>query len=446
MAELDFGQIGKWLGSNARVSGRVCGFKQDSRQVKPGDLFFALGGERVDGHAYLQEAASRGAIGAVVSKNYSGEDCGLQLVRVEDGLASLQNLARSVLAQRGTRVVGVTGSVGKTTTKEFLATILEGKFRVAKTPGNANSQVGLPLSILNSPGDEEVFVMEMGMNHAQEIERLVSIAPPEVALITKIALAHVANFADGIEGIASAKAEILSHPSTRVGILNHQVAQFSASERGSCAKITYGLEGKCEGARFLLCRDEATFYIKEGEARTDSFLLPLTAAHLLENFVGAAAASRAMGMQWEEILPQVSRLSVTRHRFERVEKQGIVFIDDSYNANAASMKAALTHLPSPKEGGKRIAVLGAMRELGSYSEACHREVAEVALENVDHLLCLGEECSAMVDFFGSKEKPAEHFLQLELLKERVFEIAKEGDVILLKGSNSNQLWRVLQEN
>ncbi len=136
---------------------------------------------------------------------------------------------------------------------------------------------------------------------------------------------------------------------------------------------------------------------------------------------------------------------MTRHRFERVEKQGIVFIDDSYNANAASMKAALTHLPAPKEGGKRIAVLGAMRELGSYSEACHQEVAEVALEHVDHLLCIGEECSGMVDFFGRKEKPAEHFFQLESLRDRVFEIAREGDVVLLKGSNSNQLWRVLQD-
>ncbi len=304
VAELDFEHIGKWLGSNASVSGRVVGFKQDSRQVKPGDLFFALGGERVDGHAYLQEAAYRGAIGAVVSKNYTGEDFGLQLVRVEDGLASLQNLARTVLDRRRTRVVGVTGSVGKTTTKEFLATILEGKFRVAKTPGNANSQVGVPLSILNSPGDEEVFVMEMGMNHAHEIETLVSIAPPEVALITKIALAHVANFSEGIEGIASAKAEILAHPLTRIGILNHQVAAFSAAKRGSCLKMTYGLEGKCEGADLLLCREGSAFYIKEEGSRTESFLLPLTAAHLLENFVGAAAVARAMGMQWEEILPQ----------------------------------------------------------------------------------------------------------------------------------------------
>lgn len=212
MAQLDFAQVIQWLNLDVKVSGRVLGFRQDSRDVQPGELFFAMKGEKVDGHEYLEQIASQGAIGAFVSKEYRGPNYGLQLVAVDNVLDSLQSLAKIVHAQRSARVVGVTGSVGKTTTKEFIATLLEGKFRVGKTPGNANSQVSVPLSILNATGDEEVFVVEMGMSNPREIHRLVSIAPPEVAIITKIALAHAVFFTDGLEGIAAAKAEILSIP------------------------------------------------------------------------------------------------------------------------------------------------------------------------------------------------------------------------------------------
>ncbi|MBS0603632.1 MAG: UDP-N-acetylmuramoyl-tripeptide--D-alanyl-D-alanine ligase [Verrucomicrobia bacterium] len=445
MAEFDFIQIANWLGSDLKVSGKVRGFKQDSKGVLPGDLFFALKGEKVDGHAYLEEVAAKGAVGAVVSRGYKGEEYGLSLLRVEDVLASLHQLAKTVHGLRSVRIVGVTGSVGKTTTKEFIATLLEGKFRVGKTPGNANSQVGVPLSILNSEGNEEVFVMEMGMSQPHEIEKLIDIAPPEVAIVTKIALAHAAFFPDGLEGIAAAKNEILSHPSTRLGILNHQVAQFSSAQTGNCLKMTYGLEEETGDCDFMLCREGANYYAKEREGRTSAFELPFAASHLRENFIGAAAVARAMGMQWSEIIPQASKLTVFMRRFERIEREGIVFINDSYNANATSMKAALTNLPEPRAGGKRIAVLGAMKELGLYTEQSHRDVAAIALENVDLLLCLGEECQTMVDIFEKGEKPVEHFLEFEAIKRRVFEVAQEGDVVLLKGSNSKKLWLVLED-
>lgn len=442
MAEFDFTQIAGWLGSSTTVSGRVRGFRQDSREVVPGDLFFAIKGERVDGHQYLQEIASKGAIGAVVSSTYKGEDFGLSLLPVEDVLAALHKLAKTVHALRNTRIVGVTGSVGKTTVKEFIATLLSGKYRVNKTPGNANSQVGVPLSILNSSGDEEVFVLEMGMTSRHEIERLVAIAPPEVAIITKVAFAHAVFFPDGLEGIAAAKAEIFSHPFTRLGILNHQVAQFSSANTGTCSKTTFAFGA--EDSDFLLCKEGEDYYAKEKGERTPIFPLPFAASHLLENFIAAAAVARAMGMEWSEIILQAQKLTVFKRRFEKVEHQGIIFINDSYNANAASMRAALLNLPLPMKGGKKIAVLGSMKELGSLTESSHREIAELALGHVDHLLCLGEECLTMIPIFNQAGRPAEYFDTMEGIKRRVFELAKKGDVVLLKGSNSKKMWLVLE--
>ena len=148
-------------------------FQQDSREIQPGDLFFALQGEKVDGHIYLQEVAAKGACAAVVSKNYSGDHFGMVLFAVDDVLGSMQMMAKTIFSQNKARVVAVTGSVGKTTTKEFIATLLQSKFRVIKTPGNANSQVGLPLFILNNVIDEEFFVVEMGMTASGEIAKLI---------------------------------------------------------------------------------------------------------------------------------------------------------------------------------------------------------------------------------------------------------------------------------
>jgi UDP-N-acetylmuramoyl-tripeptide--D-alanyl-D-alanine ligase len=445
MAEFGFAQVVKWLESDIAVSGKVCGFKQNSREVLPGDLFFALKGEKVDGHDYLKEAAAQGAIGAVVSKDYQGEKFGLKLIPVENVIGSLQKLAKIVHAGRPVRVVGVTGSVGKTTTKEFIATILEGKFRVEKTPGNANSQVGVPLSILNSEGKEEIFVMEMGMSLPHEIDKLIDIAPPEVCIITKVALAHAAFFPDGVEGIAAAKAEILSHPLTRLGILNRQVASFSAVQRTPCLKLTYGLETEADHSDLVLCREGQNFYAKEkGGRRTSAFSLPFTASHLCENFIGAASVARAMDMQWSEIIPQAQKLTTYMRRFEKVERDGIVFINDSYNANLTSMRAALSNLPIPQTGKKRIAVLGAMKELGVHTEQSHYEVAKIALSCIDYLLCLGEECITMVNLFEKEGRPVEHFLEFDAIKKRVFELAEEGDIVLLKGSNSKKLWQILE--
>lgn len=438
MAHFHLSQIARILGKDAAQDVLITGFQQDNREIASGNLFFALKGEKVDGHAFLEDVYARGGRSAIVSKEYAGEHFGLALIKVDNVLSALHDLARYVHASRSTRVIAVTGSVGKTTTKEFIATLLEGQFKVAKTPGNANSQVGVPLSILNARGDEELFVIEMGMSQKGEIEKLISIAPPEISVVTNISYAHVVFFPEGIEGIARAKAEIFSSSQTRLGIASAQAAQFdSVLQTGSCPKIIYG------PGDYVLQRGEEVRVIQRHKA-SPPLQLPFEASHLCENFLAAAAVAREMGMSWEGIASQTPKLSTLSKRFEKIVRQGITFINDSYNANVTSMRAALNNLPAPEVEKKRIAVLGAMKELGNYSEQFHREVAECALAVVDQLLCMGEECQVMVDLFAEHHKPAELHANIDSLQRRLFELAESGDVVLLKGSRSNQLWKVLE--
>lgn len=447
MREFHFAQITQWLEGKPWGSGKILNFQHNSQEVSTGSLFFALKGEKSDGHQFLCEVAKKGAVGAVISKEYRGERFGLQCVEVDDVLLSLQQLARQVHMTRSTFVIGVTGSVGKTTTKEFIAALLGFKFRVGKTPGNANSQVGVPLSLLNSRGDEEVLVLEMGMSQPGEIRQLVQIAPPDGVVLTQIALAHAAFFPGGLEEIASAKAELFSHPDTKWGVLNQQVLGFRAPCLvGGFKKISYSLASVSKTAKAVLYSDSQEYYIGEGSTRSPQFSLPFNASHLCENFLCAALVAREMGMEWPEIIEQAQHLQPYKNRFELTEKGGVMFVNDSYNASPTSMKAALANLPSPKEGGKRIAVLGAMKELGKFTEEAHFDVGKSAIGKVDHLICLGQECQPMVEVFKEKGIPVELFDDLSEVKIKVRMLAKRGDVVLLKGSNSKQLWRVLEES
>jgi UDP-N-acetylmuramoyl-tripeptide--D-alanyl-D-alanine ligase len=432
-------EIARLIDKESSQELEITAFEQDSRKAGPGCLFFAFKGEKADGHDFLQDVAGQGARAAVVSQDYRGEDFGLVLIRVDDVMSALHCMARKMHASRHPRVIAVTGSVGKTTTKEFIATLLSENFRVAKTPGNANSQVSVPLSILNSPGDEEVFVIEMGMSERGEMKKLVSIAPPEISVVTNISYAHVVFFPEGIEGIAYEKAQILSHENTRLGVVSAQAAEFFLCvHTGICPKVIYG------GAGDYVLECASGLKIMEKGVGSPLLDFPFQATHLRENFLAAVAVARAMGLSWTDIARRAPYLMTVSKRFEQIERDGVVFINDSYNANATSMKAALQNLPKAKVGRKTIAVLGAMKELGVYTESFHKEVAACALGYVDELLCLGEECQVMVDLFLQQEKKAELYPDLPTLKQKLFEMVQEGDIVLLKGSRSNRLWLLLE--
>jgi UDP-N-acetylmuramoyl-tripeptide--D-alanyl-D-alanine ligase len=413
------------------------GAAADTRKILPGDLFFALKGEKVDGHQFLAEAFAKGAVAAVVSKDFPQSY--LRTIPVDDVMAALHLLAQKTQAERLSTIVGVTGSIGKTTTKEFIAQLLTGTYKVAKTPGNANSQIGLPLTILNERDTGEVFIVEMGMTFKGHIANLVALAPPDLAIITKIGHSHVSFFSNGLEGVAEAKAEIFSHPKTKIGITNAQNKVYSSIvHTGHCRKQFFGA-----GGEYSLEESPEGYFIQEDGKKFGPFSLPFKASHLLENFLGAVAVARNLNVDWEDIKVRAAHLHTPALRFERTEREGIVFVNDAYNASPESMHAALSNLPMPEGDGKKIAVLGGMVDLGELSEGCHKQVAEYALGHVDHLLCYGERTLPMKEVFTQAGKPVAFFSDLTQLKETLYALAKRGDVVLIKGSNFNGLWRLL---
>ncbi len=422
----------------------ITGVSVDSRTTKFGELFFALSGAKVEGHHFVSQAFSKGACAAVVKKNYQGPTHHKPLIFVEDVLKTLQDLAKNLLRERQTKIIAITGSLGKTTTKDFIASLLLPHYCLAFSPASYNSQIGVPLTILNhTNGNEEILVLEMGMSQRDELSRLVDIAPPTIALITTVALIHAGNF-ENLAEISHIKGEIFGHPKTQLGILDREIANFEEiAALGSCAKLSFALDHP--QANYNLKTDCNRLVIKErGETVIlDSF--PLPGKHNLHNFLAAVAVVRHIGLTWEQISLALPALKLPERRLQFIEKKGILFVNDSYNAGPQSMKAALESLPLPKEGGKKIAILSEMLELGKFSEEMHREVGRLALNPIDYLFCYGKECLFMQEEWLAADKPIFWHAERAGILAAFKEIVKPGDVVLLKGSKAKEVWKVLDE-
>lgn len=414
----------------------------DSRCVSLGSLFFALKGAKCDGHDFLQQVKEKGGSAAVVSEAYRGPDHGLALIRVSDVESVLQDLAREFLKRAPAKIVAVTGSVGKTTTKDFTASILEGKYRTGKTLQSQNSRLTLPLTILNRTGDEEVLVLEMGMSEPGDIDRLVAIAPPDIAILTKAAFAHAAQFAGGLKEIAYEKGKIFSSKATKFALFGHDFYQFPDEiSKIGCEKMSFSL--KAETADYFLAPDGNRWKIREKGVWTKPFDFPFPQEHFLFDFLAASAAARQLGMEWSEIFERIANLQLPKMRFEKIQKEGILLINDAYNANPESMKAALSNLPKPEMGRKRIAVLGTMKELGPFSFSLHQEIGRFAQKYVDHLFVFGDEAAPMCEAFSASKKDCEWFTDRKKLSSRLKQVMQKGDVVLIKGSRSMKMEEIL---
>ncbi len=419
----------------------ITGFSVDTRLINKGDVFFALPGQKVDGHEFLNEAVQKGASCLVVQKNYSGPNFGIPVLAVDDTLSSLQLLGQRLLAKRNSKIVAITGSVGKTTTKDFLTTILKEKYKTWSTPGNANSQIGIPLSILNNTdGSEEILVIEMGMNEPSQIEKLVRIAPPDVAVLTHVSLTHAGNF-NSLRDIALEKAEIFKSTKTKIGIVNYDIEHINEILTiGSCRKLKFSVA--CRQADFYL--DHFTLHTLEyGFLHLN--LPPLFGKAHYQNLTAAIGAATQFGISFEEISRAEKKLKLPEKRFEVIDKQGITFVNDSYNASEIAVKAAFESLPLPKNSGKTFAVIGEMLELGKFSIECHRRVGEMGLEHVDYMFVLGNECAPIYECWKENKKPVEWFLDRSLLAKALKSKVHSGDVVLLKGSRANLLWKILED-
>src|SRR5207244_1252430 len=365
----------------------------DSRTLKHGELFVALRGENFDAHSFVESVAKAGAAGAIVDSNWTGKiPENFASIRTQDSLLAYQNLAANYRKSLPIKVLAITGSNGKTSTKDFGASVLGRKFRVTKTQGNFNNHVGLPRTILEATARDEVAVWEIGMNHPGEVAPLAKIAAPDAAIITNIGIAHV-EFMGTREAIAKEKGALAEAVGGEGTVILNADDPFSKGIAGrSRARVIFAgtKGGTIRAIDIQQSADGSEFTILEG-AHQCRAQLPVPGLHMVQNALLAVAAGRTFGLSLEEAAAGLASAPLTKARLQIKEINGVQFLDDSYNANPDSMKAALQTLVELDTDGKRIAVLGEMRELGEETQRGHEEVGEEAAAfGVDQLIGIGE--------------------------------------------------------
>jgi UDP-N-acetylmuramoyl-tripeptide--D-alanyl-D-alanine ligase len=420
----------------------------DSRTLQPGDLFVPLRGENFDGHKFVEQASERGAVGAMVEENWKGAaPKTFALIRVSDTLAGYQRLAANYRRSLPLKVFVITGSNGKTSTKDFLAATLSRRFRVTKTEGNFNNHVGLPQTILAAGSHDEIAVWEIGMNHPGEIAALTNIAAPDAAIITNIGVAHI-EFMGSREAIAAEKAALAEAVGADGTVILNADDQFSQgiAERTRAKVVFAGIEnGSVRAIEVSQSPTGCEFTVLEGAHRCRA-QLPVPGIHMVQNAILAVAAGRAFGLSLEDCAAGLAAAPLTKARLQIREINGIQFIDDSYNANPDSMKAALRTLVELDADGRRVAVLGEMSELGEESERGHREVGEAAAAfGIDELIAVGATGAAIAR--AARKAGLEKSVSVNGAEEAaglLEQTASPGDLILVKGSRSARMERVLE--
>ncbi len=422
------------------------GWSIDSRTVAPGDVFIALRGPSHDGNRYVAQALAKGAVAAVVDGDV-GEAAG-PLIRVADGLRALESLARRVREEWIGDVVAVTGSAGKTTTKDVIAAMLNASFKTAKTEGNLNNHIGLPLSLLRLEEDARVAVLELGMNHAGEIRELTKLARPRIGVVTNVGSAHIENF-DSIEGIAAAKRELIEELGPDgIALLNaddERVAAMAQHHKGRT--VFYGMSEAADG-EIDVRADDVAFSADGVRFRVGDvdFQSRLTGRHSVSNLLAGIATAGIYGIKPEALIGTVAGLQPGKMRGERISRGGITILNDCYNSNPDAAKAMLEVLQDTP-ATRRIAVLGEMRELGRWAEPLHRDVGETAVRcQVDVLVGIRGAAYFMLDAAkraGLRAAAAFFFEDPAEAGELVAKIARPGDAILFKGSRGVEVERAL---
>lgn len=450
MKELTLKQIADWCGGkvSARFEHlRVSRMQSDSRKVRSGDLFVALKGAKADGHDFAETAINHGAVAALVSRPISEK---LPSIEVEDTLRAYGEIAAGYRKLTGVKVVGITGSVGKTTTKEMTASVLEAAYHTAKTEGNHNNNLGLPMTIMDMPENTEVAVLEMGMNHSGEMEYLSDIARPDLAIITNIGTMHIEHLGTR-EGILQAKLEIMrGMPDDGAGVFNgDEPLLWNIRAIGKHKKYYYGIENHaCDvTATDIVELDDGVRFVVHGFGQQFELFVPMLGRHAVYNALAATTVGLLLGVKPEQIQARFSAFHNTGMRQKIYVKNGVTIIEDCYNAGPESTEAALDVLAGIKTDGRRIAVLGDMLELGNRSAAEHYRIGRLAVGKADLLLTYGEHSVRTLTGAitgGMNPKNTDHFDTHEdmahMLKMRV----SEGDVVLFKGSRGMRMEKVLQ--
>ena len=445
MGKITLREAAQWCGGRVEekyADRTFFGASNDSRKIQPGELFVVLQGER-DGHDYIPAAMERGAAAALGSRQVGD----YPMILVEDTRKALGDIARQERLRLNMKVVAVTGSVGKSTTKELIACVLDGTYRVGKTPANHNNDIGMPMALLAMPEDTEVAVLEMGMNHFREIAYLASIGRPDVAVITNIGTMHIEHLGS-MQGILQAKLEILEGMQENGRIILNGDDQLLWNRHKLYPVHTryFGIQNpECDVLGSNISQQDGilSFQVHSGSL-TFPAELALEGEHYVPDALAAVSVGLEMGVDAAKIQERLSRFRNMAGRQEILEIRGCTVIKDCYNAGPESMAAALNVLGH--KPGRHIAVLGDMLELGVCTQAEHYRIGRIAAEKADVLMAYGPNAPRVIGGAitgGMNDRCAKAYDDQKKLAEALSRIARPGDAILVKGSRGMHMEQVL---
>jgi len=452
--KLTLEQIAHWCSGELRSSEparTATGYSIDSRTLAAGDLFFAVKGERLDGHDFIPAAVQRGAAGAVISRKREAE-CraaapACSFILVEDPLAALQQLAAAVRRHWGRRVIGITGSAGKTTTKEAVAAVLSEGYRVLKSRGNLNNNFGLPLQLLRLETEDEVAVIEMGMNHAGEITTLAGIAAPDWGVVTNVGNAHVENFPDGIAGVARAKYELVQAlPADGTAFLNCDDPYVSQFGRDFHGRVIYFGRGPCANLRVEHLEnlgDQGTRLTVSADGQQAALHLHLLGEHNVSNALAALAVGLAANIPLLTGARALESLQPEEKRGQIIRWRGATIVNDCYNSNPEALQAMILTL-SRMPARRRILIAGVMLELGAEASALHAACGQAAAAaKVDLVVGVRGAAAQIVEAARHAGIEAMYVETPEDAGLWMKTNLREGDAVLLKASRGVRLERSL---
>ncbi|HVT43031.1 MAG TPA: UDP-N-acetylmuramoyl-tripeptide--D-alanyl-D-alanine ligase [Thermoanaerobaculia bacterium] len=449
MPSLTLRQVAEMIGGEVIQGGEtvIGSVAIDSHEVTEDSLFFAIRGERLDGHAFLAQALEKALAAVVEVVPHPRPSRGL--IRVGNTTEALQSLAREIRRSIPFSLIAVTGSAGKTTTKEMIAGLVATERRTWKSWGNFNNQIGCPLCIANVPDGTDVVVSEMGMSARGEIEFLARLTPPDIGVYTNIRPVHL-EFFDSIEGIAAAKRELLENlrPGGAVVVNADDPRVMRISDDFDGPRISYGVASPADyRARSVVERGlRGTRFVLEAEGTEKEMELLLPGSHNLENLLAAIATARIVGVSWEGIERGIPHLRPGHHRGVLVEWHGAMLYDDTYNSNPYALERALELLAAADCPGRRIAVIGDMLELGGDELKFHHDAGLAIPESVDLVIGVGPRSEALLE--GAREagfgsEALFHFRDALEAGGFLRELIGEGDLVLLKASRGIGLDRIV---
>lgn len=432
-------------------------FCKDTRIIKPGDTYIGIKGENFDGNTLWKKAFENGATTVIVQgikfeteklENFQNKN----IIEVEDTIQALADIAeyKRISFGKDFKVVGVTGSVGKTSTKDIIANVISQKYKTLKTQGNNNNNIGLPFTMFNLK-DQEAAVIEMGMNHFGEISKLTKIAKPTISVITNIGTSHIGNLGSR-ENILKAKLEILEGMDKKILVINNDndLLHKYYLDNKNVEIHTYGIENESEVmAEDIILNENDSEFVCNLKGEKFKVKVPVGGIHFVYNALCAATVGNLLGLNAEEIKKGIETFELTKKRMDITElKNGVTIINDSYNASFESMQASLKYLNGLKSD-RKIAVLGDMFELGEYAKELHKKVGkEVVKNNIDILICSGENAKNIVEEAkqeGMKEENIHYFENKDEIKTYIQNNWKKGDSILFKASNGMRFFDIVEE-